>query len=152
MRTVHVIDAGNVPAPVNVVGETITILAGGDQSKPFEVHIQEGVKGGGPPPHFHPWDEAFLVIDGQVEVTVEGKATTISPGGYVHIPGGSVHAYKNISPTAKIIGVVSDPRGGQFFAAMDRFKVPEDLPRIFEVAERFGVTFLLPKPGATSAG
>lgn len=152
MRTVHVIDAGNVPAPVNVVGETITILAGGDLSKPFEMHIQEGVKGGGPPPHFHPWDEAFLVIDGQVEVTVEGKATTISPGGYVHIPGGSVHAYKNISPTAKIIGVVSDPRGGQFFAAMDRFKVPEDLPRIFEVAERFGVTFLLPKPDATSAG
>jgi hypothetical protein len=42
MRTVHVIDAGNVPAPVNVVGETITILAGGDLSKPFEVHIQEG--------------------------------------------------------------------------------------------------------------
>ena len=152
MRTVHVIDAGNVPAPVNVVGETITILAGGDLSKPFEVHILEGVKGGGPPPHFHPWDEAFLVIDGQVEVTVEGKATTISPGGYVHIPGGSVHAYKNISPTAKIIGVVSDPRGGQFFAAMDRFKVPEDLPRILEVAKRYDVTFLLPKPDATSAG
>ena len=79
MRTVHVIDAGNVPAPVNVVGETITILAGGDLSKPFEVHIQEGVKGGGPPPHFHPWDEAFLVIDGQVEVTVEGKATLSRP-------------------------------------------------------------------------
>ncbi len=106
----------------------------------------------GPPPHFHPWDEAFLVIDGQVEVTVEGKATTISPGGYVHIPSGSVHAYKNISPTAKMIGVVSDPRGGQFFAAMDRFKVPEDLPRILEVAKRYDVTFLLPKPDATSAG
>lgn len=152
MRTVHVIDAGNVPAPVNVVGETITILAGGDLSKPFEVHIQEGVQGGGPPPHFHPWDEAFLVIDGQVEVTVEGKATTISAGGYVHIPGGSVHAYKNISPAARMIGVVSDPRGGQFFAAMDRFKVPDDLPRIFEIAKRYDVTFLLPKPDATSAG
>ena len=152
MRTVHVIDAGNVPAPVNDVGETITILAGGDLSKPFEVHIQEGVQGGGPPPHFHPWDEAFLVIDGQVEVTVEGKATTISAGGYVHIPGGSVHAYKNISPTARMIGVVSDPRGGQFFAAMDQFKVPDDLPRIFEIAKRYDVTFLLPKPDATSAG
>jgi hypothetical protein len=41
--------------------------------------------------------------------------------------------------------VVSDPRGGQFFAAMDQLKVPEDLPRIFEVAERYGVTFLVPK-------
>jgi quercetin dioxygenase-like cupin family protein len=151
MRTVHVIDAGNIPQPVNVVGEAITILAGGDLTKPFEVHIQEGVQGGGPPPHFHPWDEAFLVLEGQVEVTVEGRSTTVSTGDYVHIPGGSVHAYKNISPTAKIIGVVSDPRGGQFFAAMDQFKVPDDLPRIFEVAERYGVTFLVPE-SESSAG
>ena len=74
MRTVHVIESEKIPEPVNVVGETITILAGGDLSKPFEMHIQEGVLGGGPPPHFHSWDEAFYVIDGQVEVTVEGKS------------------------------------------------------------------------------
>jgi hypothetical protein len=76
----------------------------------------------------------------------------VSTGGYVHIPGGSIHAYKNVSPTAKIIGVVSDPRGGQFFAAMDQFKVPEDLARIHEVAARFGVTFLVPKSVDTSSG
>ncbi|MCP1501124.1 quercetin dioxygenase-like cupin family protein [Pseudomonas migulae] len=145
MRTVHVIGSGETPRPVNVVGEAITILAGGDLSKPFEVHLQEGVQGGGPPPHFHPWDEAFYVIDGQVQVTVEGTSTTVSAGGYVHIPAGSIHAYKNISATAKMIGVVSDPRGGQFFAAMDRLRVPEDLPQILEVAEAHGVTFLLPK-------
>ena len=143
MRTVHVIEPEKKPKPVNVVGEAITILEGGDLSKPFEMHIQEGVQGGGPPPHFHPWDEAFYVIEGQVEVTVEGKSTTVSSGGYVHIPGGSIHAYKNISATAKMIGVVSDPRGGQFFAAMDQLKVPEDLSRIVEVAERYGVTFLV---------
>jgi len=145
MRTVHVIESDKIPRPVNVVGEAITILAGGDLSKPFEVHIQQGVQGGGPPPHFHPWDEAFYVIDGQVEVTVDGQSNTVSSGGYVHIPAGTVHAYKNLSSTAKIIGVVSDPRGGQFFAAMDQLKVPEDLPRIFEVAERYGVTFLVPE-------
>ncbi|WNF53415.1 cupin domain-containing protein [Pseudomonas sp. SG20052] len=144
MRTVHVIEQS--PAPVNVVGEAITILAGGDLSKPFEMHIQEGVQGGGPPLHFHPWDEAFYVVDGQVEVTVAGKSATVSAGGYVHIPGGSIHAYKNISPTAKMIGVVSDPRGGQFFAAVDQLRVPEDLPRILEIAEAYGVIFLVPKP------
>lgn len=144
MRTTHVIEVP--PAPFNVVGEAITVLAGGDLSKPFEMHLQEGVQGGGPPLHFHPWDEAFFVVEGQVEVTVEGQSSTVSAGGYVHIPGGSIHAYKNISSSAKMIGVVSDPRGGQFFAAMHGFKVPEDLPRIFEVAERYGVTFLVPKP------
>ncbi|TPG79999.1 cupin domain-containing protein [Pseudomonas mandelii] len=149
MRTVHVIEPEKKPDPVNVVGETITILAGGDLSKPFEVHIQEGVQGGGPPLHFHPWDEAFYVIDGQVEVTVAGKATTVFPGGYVHIPGGTIHAYKNVSATAKMIGVVSDPRGGQFFAAVDQLKVPQDLPRILAIAESFGVTFLVPKTPET---
>lgn len=148
MRTVHVIESDKTPRPVNVVGEAITILAGGDLSKPFEVHIQQGVQGGGPPPHFHPWDEAFYVIDGQVEVTVDGQSNTVSSGGYVHIPAGTVHAYKNLSSTAKIIGVVSDPRGGQFFAAMDQLRVPEDLARIFEVAERYGVTFLVPETPA----
>jgi quercetin dioxygenase-like cupin family protein len=143
MRTVHIIEPATSPAPVNVVGEVITILAGGDLSKPFEMHIQEGVQGGGPPPHFHPWDEAFYVVDGEVEVTVAGASTTVSAGSYVHIPGGSIHAYKNISPTAKMIGVVSDPRGGQFFAAVDRLRVPEDLPRILEIAEAHGVTFLV---------
>jgi quercetin dioxygenase-like cupin family protein len=147
MRTVHIIE--KAPAPVSVVGETITILAGGDLSKPFEMHIQEGVQGGGPPPHYHPWDEAFYVVDGQVEVTVEGKATTISSGGYVHIPAGSIHAYKNISPTAKMIGVVSDPRGGQFFAAVDQLKVPQDLPRILQIGEAYGLIFVVPKPGSS---
>lgn len=85
------------------------------------------------------------MIDGQVEVTVEGTATTISAGGYVHIPGGTIHAYRNVSATAKMIGVVSDPRGGRFFAAVDRLRVPEDLPRILEIAEAHGVTFLVPK-------
>lgn len=144
MRTVHIIEADKTPEPVNVVGEAITILAGGDTTKPFEVHIQEGVQGGGPPPHFHPWDEAFYVMDGQVEVTVEGKSTTMTAGGYVHIPGGTVHAYKNISATAKILGVVSDPRGGKFFAAVDQLKVPEDLPRIMAIAKSFGLVFLAP--------
>lgn len=144
MRTVHVIEADKTPKPVNVVGEAITILAGGDITKPFEVHVQKGVQGGGPPPHFHPWDEAFYVLDGQVEVTVDGKSTTLTAGGYVHIPGGTIHAYKNISATAKILGVVSDPRGGLFFAALDQLKVPEDLPRIMEIASSFGCTFLAP--------
>lgn len=75
MRTVHVLQSP--PASVNVVGEKITVLAGGDLSKPFEMHIQEGIQGGGPPPHFHPWDEAFYVVDGQVEVTVEDRKSVV---------------------------------------------------------------------------
>ena len=144
MRIVHIVEPDKTPKPVKVVGEDVIILAGGDSTKPFEVHLQEGVQGGGPPPHFHPWDEAFYVLEGEVEVTVEGKSTVIAAGGYVHIPGGTVHAYKNVSATAKIIGIVSDPKGGEFFAAVDELRVPEDLPRLMEIAKEFDLTFIRP--------
>lgn len=144
MRTVHIIESDETPKPVKVVGEDVTILAGGDTTKPFEVHVQEGVLGGGPPPHFHPWDEAFYVLEGEVEVTVEGKSTVLTAGGYVHIPGNTVHAYKNLSASAKILGIVSDPRGGEFFAAVDKLKVPDDLPRLMEIAQEFDLSFVKP--------
>ena len=109
MRSIHIIKTNKMPKPIKVVGEDVTILGAGDSTKPFEVHIQEGVEGGGPPPHFHPWDEAFFVLEGEVKVTVEGKSSILTPGGYVHIPSGTVHAYKNLSETARILGMLTMP-------------------------------------------
>jgi quercetin dioxygenase-like cupin family protein len=148
MRTTHIINFDEMPNPVEVVGEKVTILAEGDRSKPFEVHVQEGVEGGGPAPRFHDWDEAFFVLEGEVEVTVEGKSRVLSTGGYVHIPGKTVHAYTNKSPKARILGIVSDPKGGDLFRAVDKIKIPEELPRLLETANKCGVTFVLPEDTA----
>ena len=46
---------------LNVVGEQISVLASGDQTGSYEVFHQGGPEGSGPPPHHHPWDEAFYV-------------------------------------------------------------------------------------------
>ena len=50
--------------PLNVVGEQITVLASGDRTGSYEVFHQIGPEGSGPPPHSHPWDEAFYVVAG----------------------------------------------------------------------------------------
>ena len=68
MRQSHIITKDKLPEPLNVLGETVTVLAAGDTTKPFEVHVQEGVEGGGPPLHSHPWDEAFYILEGEVEM------------------------------------------------------------------------------------
>jgi hypothetical protein len=45
--------------PLNVVGEHITVLASAAQPGSYEIFFQAGPEGSGPPPHNHPWDEAF---------------------------------------------------------------------------------------------
>ncbi len=144
MRATHVIGTDNPPNELNVLGEKILIFGQGDLSKPFEVHIQEGHAGGGPPAHHHPWDEAFYVLEGEVEVSIDNSARTLGQGSYVHIPAGTIHAYTNMSDTTKLLAVVSDSRGGKLFEELDA--VAEQLPEngflLNEIAGRLGVHFL----------
>lgn len=150
MREAHVISNKELPASLNIVGEKVTVLAGGDQSKPFEVHLQEGKAGDGPPPHSHPWDEAFYVLEGQVELIMNGEATLLDQGSYVHIPAHTSHAYRNASPVTKLLAIVSDCRGGQFFRATDKNvqSMPEDLGKLLIVGQQFDVKFDLPEQPA----
>ena len=128
-----------------MLGESVTVFGQGDGAKRFEVHIQEGVSGGGPPPHHHPWDEAFYVLEGEVSLTIEGETCVLGPGSYAHLPAGTIHAYENVSETARLLAVVSDCRGGEMFEALDaRVRaLPDDLPLVNEVGREFGVEFLV---------
>src|SRR5678815_5315863 len=56
--------------------------------------------------HTHPGEEISYVLEGQVEVTVDGKpAIVVKPGETFFIPAGAVHEGKNIGSTvAKILG------------------------------------------------
>jgi quercetin dioxygenase-like cupin family protein len=51
---------------LRVVGEHITVLASAAQTGSYEIFFQAGPEGSGPPPHNHPWDEAFYVLRGEV--------------------------------------------------------------------------------------
>jgi quercetin dioxygenase-like cupin family protein len=83
------------PRGLNVVGEQITVLADGAATGSYEIFRQAGPEGSGPPPHSHPWDEAFYVIAGQVIFGVDGDDNRLAPpGALVHIPGGSTHWFR----------------------------------------------------------
>jgi hypothetical protein len=47
------------PKPLNVVGVNITVLASAAATEGYEITLQEGNAGSGPPLHTHPWDECF---------------------------------------------------------------------------------------------
>lgn len=63
---------------------------------PLEAHATELAPGNMPhPPHRHQHEEMFLVREGTVEVTVNGKSTRLGPGGVAFIASGDEHGIHN---------------------------------------------------------
>ena len=54
------------PRPLNVLGEKVTVLASGAQTGGYEIVLQEGPEGSGPPPPSHDWDESCYVTSGEI--------------------------------------------------------------------------------------
>src|SRR5215472_18568793 len=55
---------------LNVVGEKVTVLASGAQTGGYEIFLQVGPEGSGPPPHNHPWDKSFYVTSVPAKATI----------------------------------------------------------------------------------
>ena len=65
---------------LNLVGEHITVLASGEATEGYEIFLQRGPEGSGPPPHSHPWDESFFVIKGEIAFGIGAESTTAWAG------------------------------------------------------------------------
>ena len=79
---------------VNLLGINITVLATNLQTQGYEITLQQGAVGMGPPPHRHDWDESFYVLKGSIDMTVAGKTAHCERGTLVHIPRGTAHSYR----------------------------------------------------------
>jgi mannose-6-phosphate isomerase-like protein (cupin superfamily) len=51
------------------------------------------------PPHHHNGEEMFLMIDGTLEVTINGKASQIAKGSVAFIGSGDQHGIRNVGTT-----------------------------------------------------
>ncbi|MGB0632211.1 MAG: cupin domain-containing protein [Alphaproteobacteria bacterium] len=87
-------------------------------------------------------------MEGRVELIIDGESTVLDQGSYVHIPANTSHAYRNVSPVTKLLAIVSDCRGGQFFAATDENvkSMPDDIEKLLDVGRKYDVKFDLPGP------
>ncbi len=128
-------DAGE---PLNVIGTKISILASAKQTGGQEYTIQRGAEGTGPPPHSHPWDEAFYVLEGSVDFGLGEEVVTAGPGTLVHVPGGTTHAFSFGPGGGKILEMTSkESRAATLFAGLER-EVPPGPPDIGIVRKVFG--------------
>lgn len=134
------------PTPLDLVGEDMTVLASSAQTGSYEIFLQVGREGSGPPPHHHPWDEAFYVLRGEVLFGANGEESTVHPGTLVHIPGGTTHWFKMGAGGAEMLSITSKVGAASFFSAISR---DEDgnapgFEDIIRIAAEHNATIVLP--------
>ncbi|MGU7780832.1 cupin domain-containing protein [Burkholderia sp. PU8-34] len=126
---------------LNVLGEKITVLADHAATQGYEVFLQHGAEGSGPPPHAHDWDESFFVIDGSVELTCDGTTSVATAGSFVHVPAGTVHSFRCGSGGVEMLSIASHTsQAANLFTTIDRevTAMPPDVSKLVEIATRYG--------------
>lgn len=142
-----VVSAEQGPAPLRMVGEQITVLASGEQTGSYEIFRQTGPAGSGPPPHSHPWDEAFYVIDGQVLFGIDDHQDLVAEvGTLVHVPGSSIHWFRFGPEGGEMLSITSGAGASAFFTEIDREVSPTnpDLRALVGIATAHGLAIPVP--------
>lgn len=99
---------------------TSTFLATGQdtggQFSFFDLTVRPN--GGGPPPHIHnDLDEAFYVLDGNLQFLLGNETAVAKPGTYVYVPKGRRHQFLNPGTTTGRLLAITFPSGFEGFFA-----------------------------------
>lgn len=135
--------------PVDWNGATYRVVLSAAESDGktgmFTVQVSEP---GGPPLHIHDdADEYFFLIEGSARFQVGGETQTVEAGGVAYVPRGEEHSYRIVSEQGGRMLTIVAPGGFEgFFEAMaaEELVIPDDMPRIEQIAERFSLTFTGP--------
>ena len=133
----------------------LTLEATGNNYCLLDTHIPPGV---GVPPHQHPYQESFYVLEGDPEFALEvnGKLKWQSavPGQLVNIPPDAMHGFRNTGTGNVRVLITGTEALGRFFEAAGTVLAdgeqacaqpsPEELQRILTIAGEHGQKFLAP--------
>jgi quercetin dioxygenase-like cupin family protein len=130
------------PRPLNVVGEKITVLASGAATGGYEIFLQQGPEGSGPPPHSHAWAETFYVLKGEVEFGYGDERFVATAGALVHMPGALTHWFRARKGGCEMVVVTARSGASKLFADIDQEISPAapSMEKLLELATRHEVT------------
>jgi mannose-6-phosphate isomerase-like protein (cupin superfamily) len=156
--TIHQIGLSQQPGQgdsYSVVGDVVTFKAVGEDTGGkyalFEIVVQPQI---GPPPHIHHReDEAFYILEGEVEFHLDNQTIMATPGTFLHSPKGQVHSFINIGRKPAKMLCWTTPAGiEKFFTQVGiRVENSEALPppitqatieRIVATAPEYGIEIL----------
>jgi mannose-6-phosphate isomerase-like protein (cupin superfamily) len=134
---------------VNILGIPLWIrVHGRDTNGTLSVVESHDVPGGGPPPHIHHReDETFQILEGDYEWTVGDKTFVAGKGDTIFAPRGIMHTYRYLGQTPGRLMCVITPSGFEGFFEEVGALTPQqqqDIPRVIEIAGKFGLQILPP--------
>jgi quercetin dioxygenase-like cupin family protein len=125
---------------LNALGTQLRFLCGPDKTDHawslMEVVVPQNA---GAPPHQHPWDEAYYIVDGSIRFVVDGKPQTYETGDFLYVPGGTLHAFEGASPRPARTLIFDAPAHAEsFFRELHREvkELPRDLGKVSDIAAR----------------
>ena len=126
-----------------VLGETLRPMLTNAMGSAVEIFDTRGPANAGPPPHTHAWEEIYVVLSGELDVTVAGKTSRLKPGGFAHVPANTPHGYRNVTD-AHFLTIVTKGNAARFFkeVATEVEMSPPDIEGVMRVGARHGITFL----------
>ena len=128
---------------LSVLGAQITVLASNTRTFGYEITLQAGDEGVGPPPHKHDWDESFFVLDGEIEFDLASGPIACKAGTLVHVPADTVHSFRFRAGGGRMLEITGQGgRATQMFRNVsNEFPAePTDLPRLVNVLQQNGVS------------
>ena len=144
---------------LSMVGDTYRILIGSEQTSGAYALVDMLIPlKGGPPPHSHSdFQEAFYILDGEIEVITKERKFTATKGSYVNIPfNGPIHKFTNkIDKTAHILCLITPAGMEKMFEEIGKpvapgtflprpKMTPEEQKQVQSIAERYGQTLYPP--------
>ena len=87
----------DLPVRVNGQNRSRAVLKGANRTGfPIELHQTELGPGEAPHlPHHHAHEEIVFIREGTLEVTIEGRASTLGPGSVAYVASNEEHGWRN---------------------------------------------------------
>lgn len=145
MTRQSVVTKANEGKALEVMGTQVKFLCTADKTDKswsvMEVALPEKA---GPPPHHHPWDEAYYVVEGEVRFMLGGREQVLKGGDFIYAPGGTLHGFQGASAHPARVLIFDAPAHAEAFfhdVAREVKDLPRDLPKVPEIGGRHQIHF-----------
>jgi quercetin dioxygenase-like cupin family protein len=101
---------------IGLAGNTYAITVSGAQTGgQFCVMEMFIPPGGGPPPHRHDFEETFILLEGELELSFRDQKIVARAGETVNIPANAPHRFQNVSAAPVRMICICSPAGQDEF-------------------------------------
>jgi quercetin dioxygenase-like cupin family protein len=128
-----------------IFGHHMKVLTAPEENNNSYAVLEDNVPPlGGPPPHRHPDEELFYVLEGDFEFILNDINNPFKAlqGSVVHVPSNALHTFKNVGDKpGKLLTILIPGNLVHFFRAISDYKDLGSLPDVTKVPDLSKVDF-----------